>query len=1255
MKKIFSFLALALAFTACQNEPMEIVSNNDLADVVLTVDAPELGATRADNDADFGKNSAFGAIDFFNEADWANYDLRYILEVYDANDDGNGEPIYRERLVNYLDKYAPTTFELRLVPNREYKFVVFADFVAEGENEDLYYDTTNLNAITAITDAEGWNAMNEARDAYFVTENVNVTTGLNKTLTLTRPFGKLRVIATDLDYIAGYSTPGYVKVNYHTEKVYKSFNAVNGQLNAVEMTGEELNYAYGVDKNAPYSEGYDANEANQTLLADYLLAVEDQQIPVNFTMQVYESEGGRLIKETNFNTQIPIQRNHLTTIIGDLLTTQANIKITIDDQFADEIVVTNIWDGSNLALPAANAEGWIEINKPGQFATLVANGGNNLKVRLTDDLNFDGYTLNTASEWLRGLTIDGNNKVITNFNLGATTRAAAGQTTALFPVVVGANIYDLTITNAYVDAGEGENAYAAALIGRSYGAVELSNVVVKNSTIKGTNKIGGLVGSVMENKIIANECGVDGVTIETYDVEDESGLAGGLIGYIACSGDSVTAESIIEKCFVRNTTFNVINSRGNEARSNSEFIGGIGGDKGDVLRINGAQFLNNTWNETGAEEYESAYGKYVGGSRGAFVVYVDGLKFGKLEMPEVATEVKGNTITLTWAAIEGAEKYNVTVDSDIVIVEGTTYTFTGEYETEYTFSVVALPANEEVNTVSDAAVVTATTEAKVVLATPEVKATVEANVVTLTWEAIEGAAYYTVQVDDDIAEKVEATSYVFNGDYEGEYIFTVVACPEDPANVDPSVACVVEAKTGASVKEVTVAEFLAAAEDTQMYQLKGVITSVANTTYGNFYLKDSTGEVLIYGLCSPEGEQKYWAKSGAKVGDTITVQTVRSSHNGAPQGKNALFVELKPFVAEASEWGVVGDLNNWGGTADVVMYNTWHTENLFVAYNVEITSGAIKVRANNAWNDAKNYGLEVAGNIYADKYYTVITGSGSQNATPMVYGTYDVYFDLTNKRIALMTPGKAYSEAADGGKPVVVVAGLRDHEWGLVGSFNGWDVANYVVTEVDGDWAVAKNVTLEKNAEFKFAADKAWTLSYGTGGEVNVGATYTTYKNGGNMKFVGEAGTYSVYFSLIDGSVYMEEYVAKAEYTGTLTFDDKAKRTTFSTTQQVWEDNGITMTNDKATSTNAVADYSKPARFYQGSKLTLTADGGEISKIVFDCNSSSYATALKNSIGSGATVSSDKVTVELDGATEFVVAKLTAQVRMDAVTVTYVK
>ena len=124
-----------------------------------------------------------------------------------------------------------------------------------------------------------------------------------------------------------------------------------------------------------------------------------------------------------------------------------------------------------------------------------------------------------------------------------------------------------------------------------------------------------------------------------------------------------------------------------------------------------------------------------------------------------------------------------------------------------------------------------------------------------------------------------------------------------------------------------------------------------------------------------------------------------------------------------------------------------------------------------------------------------------------------------------------------------------------------------------------------------------------------------------------------------------------------LSFASTANRTSQTTTQQTWVANGITLVNDKANSTTNVANYSNPARFYASSKITVTATG-KITKIVFDCNSSSYASTLKSSIGtvSGATVSvsSDKVTVTFTNAVDsFVIAKLSGQVRMDSITVTY--
>ncbi|MBR5570781.1 MAG: InlB B-repeat-containing protein [Oscillospiraceae bacterium] len=128
-----------------------------------------------------------------------------------------------------------------------------------------------------------------------------------------------------------------------------------------------------------------------------------------------------------------------------------------------------------------------------------------------------------------------------------------------------------------------------------------------------------------------------------------------------------------------------------------------------------------------------------------------------------------------------------------------------------------------------------------------------------------------------------------------------------------------------------------------------------------------------------------------------------------------------------------------------------------------------------------------------------------------------------------------------------------------------------------------------------------------------------------------------------------------AEETVALSFADKANRTTFTTSQQIWEQNGIKLTNNKKASTSNVADYAKPARFYASSELIVECAG--MKSIVFDCNSSSYATTMKTSIGtvSGATVatSSDKVTVTFTSAVDsFTVAKLSGQVRMDSISVT---
>ena len=121
----------------------------------------------------------------------------------------------------------------------------------------------------------------------------------------------------------------------------------------------------------------------------------------------------------------------------------------------------------------------------------------------------------------------------------------------------------------------------------------------------------------------------------------------------------------------------------------------------------------------------------------------------------------------------------------------------------------------------------------------------------------------------------------------------------------------------------------------------------------------------------------------------------------------------------------------------------------------------------------------------------------------------------------------------------------------------------------------------------------------------------------------------------------------------TITFDNKSKRTEYSTSKQVWEENGITVTNNKAASTTNIGDYANPVRFYANSELIISATGN-ITKIEFTCNNTSHATALKNSIGTTATVAVNGaiVTVEFAPAVEsFTIAKLAAQVQVKSIKV----
>ena len=82
-----------------------------------------------------------------------------------------------------------------------------------------------------------------------------------------------------------------------------------------------------------------------------------------------------------------------------------------------------------------------------------------------------------------------------------------------------------------------------------------------------------------------------------------------------------------------------------------------------------------------------------------------------------------------------------------------------------------------------------------------------------------------------------------------------------------------------AIVAATMAEFLAAEVGDTQYRLTGVITKVANKTYGNVYIADYSGEAYVYGI----GAKGDFEKLGLKEGDVVTLVGKRAAHNGNAQ------------------------------------------------------------------------------------------------------------------------------------------------------------------------------------------------------------------------------------------------------------------------------------------------------------------------------------------------------------------------------------
>ena len=294
-------MALVVALAACQKEQekMDVIVGGEV-DMVVNVNVPD--NTRAGSEKGIFESGILESSDTT---------MRYTLQVFYTDENNKTHKTEPQRKYDDSNSVA---FDVRLTPNRDYTFVVWADVVKKNDADewaDWHYDTFNdetgqidLANITVIDNE--WVAMDETRDAFtakLLVEDFTSSSIIN--LNLHRPNAKLRVKATDWDTTANMPTKANVT---YTTAHRTAFNAYTGKAADASIT---KTHKYTIDNI------YNESDTERTLFSDYFFA-GDEGDKVKFGLELLDNNNS-VIKTLDFNTEISVKPNYLTTIEGNLL------------------------------------------------------------------------------------------------------------------------------------------------------------------------------------------------------------------------------------------------------------------------------------------------------------------------------------------------------------------------------------------------------------------------------------------------------------------------------------------------------------------------------------------------------------------------------------------------------------------------------------------------------------------------------------------------------------------------------------------------------------------------------------------------------------------------------------------------------------------------------------------------------------------------------------------------------------------------
>ena len=505
--------------TSCQSDEPFAPGEGGEKQVTFTLNVPgELGtrAGAAGNESDKGG--------FSNDQGTLSYTL-----VLTANGDS--------QVLKAAGEDKEVVFTPTVVLGREYTVTAYAHF---GDA---------LDSLTAIEIKKGFN--DESKDAYTWTGKINFATdqdGTNQNITLTRPFGKLRLVATD--YVAGGESLNTeiksVKVTY-TDRQAATFNATTGLF---AFANDYVNATEADVFDGYYQQQTEGTTTLTTLFADYIPANPGDNM-VDFTVEVTYTNDEKYSRTFN---DIPVKRNALTTLKGNFFTAGAEITVNVDDAFDDEKSKEyDVWNGQSDTSWYNDTDTEFTINTANElagFSKLVDEGKTfeGKTVKLGKDIylygeNWNPIGDNRTDNAFTGV-FDGQKHTIQGAHITGDhcfdgTVYGSKEGWGLFSLVDGATIKNLKVDGATF----GSYTVITGTIAGYANNTTFDNIEITNTKIAGYNWYsGGVVGWA------AGECTFKKVnldeTVAVGTLWDSHGQnAGGIAG-----GADASANISIEDC-----------------------------------------------------------------------------------------------------------------------------------------------------------------------------------------------------------------------------------------------------------------------------------------------------------------------------------------------------------------------------------------------------------------------------------------------------------------------------------------------------------------------------------------------------------------------------------------------------------------------------------------------------------------------------------------------------------------------------------